>query len=185
MPTTSRPPQSRSPRLVAGLALGLVLLLVAACNAGAAPTSPSATDGAARPTGAPPSPTASPSATGPDLSPAPTPATQTDTAWGRIWDGLPAGFPTWPGATPTQTGAGAASAVLDAGSGTPSDIVTFYQSGLEGAGYSTVSKTGPREDGSWELDATGAASCKVQVTAAPLGTSVIITILYGAGCPFG
>ena len=185
MPTPSTALQRRS-RSAGAAALVLVLLVVAACGAGAASTSPSPTGSAIKPTAAAsPSPVATPvSRTEPGTSPKPTPPGQTDTTWGRIWDGLPAGFPAWAGATPTETGAGPASATLDAGTAKPADVATFYQSALEGAGYSTVSKTGPREDGSWELNSTGAAGCQVRTTAAPLGASTIITVLYGAACPF-
>ncbi|HEY7591470.1 MAG TPA: hypothetical protein VH723_10785 [Candidatus Limnocylindrales bacterium] len=120
-------------------------------------------------------------------SPAPTgtPSTRTDTEWGRIWDGLPASFPRFPGAQPTETGDGPASAVLDV----PGDVATvteWYQSALEHAGYSTLSLSGPLEDGSMEIDSMGPIlECLVRTTIAPLGGETIVTILYGADCPAG
>jgi hypothetical protein len=47
-----------------------------------------------------------------------------------------------------------------------------------------VSKDGPREDGSYDLIAGDNASCGVEITTAPQGTSTIVTIMYAAGCPF-
>ncbi|MEO7663599.1 MAG: hypothetical protein ABIV26_00610 [Candidatus Limnocylindrales bacterium] len=118
-------------------------------------------------------------------TPGSTATSQTDTDWGRIWDALPAGFPQFAGASPTETGEGPASATLDVGDAAPAEVATFYQSTLETAGYSTVSMSGPREDGSIEIQSTGDGSCQVRTTIAPLGGTTIVTILYGAGCPFG
>jgi hypothetical protein len=122
--------------------------------------------------------------TEPGTSPAPTPPGQTDTEWGRIWDTVPATFPAYPGAHPTETGAGPASAVLDAGAAKPAEVVSFYESALVGQGLSTVSRDGPREDASYDLLMGDNGSCSTEITAAPLGGSTIITIMYGAGCPF-
>jgi hypothetical protein len=116
---------------------------------------------------------------------APPPAggtTQTD--WGTIRDTLPPGFPRYPGSTPTETGAGAASAVFDA----PADVstvTTWLQGALEGAGFSTLSLSGPAEDGSMEIESVGPTTtqCRVRTTVAPLGSSTIVTVLYGAVCP--
>ncbi len=112
------------------------------------------------------------------------PPSQTDTEWGRIWDGLPEGFPNFPGAGPTETGEGPASAILDAGTAEPAEVATFYKSALEGTRYTTVSLSGPREDGSWEVESISDGGCGIRVTVTPLGGSTIVTILYGADCPF-
>ncbi len=107
----------------------------------------------------------------------------TETDWGTIWDALPPGFPSYPGSTPTQTGSPAASAVLDV----PADVPTatsWLQDALERAGFSTLSLSGPAEDGSMEIDSMGPTNqCRVRTTVAPLGGSTIVTILYGAYCP--
>ena len=140
----------------------------------------------------PPGPTASatpdltPVLTDPGATPGPTLPGHTDTAWGRIWDALPITFPTWPGARPTETGEGPASAILDAGAAEPAAVASFYESALGAAGFSTVSMSGPREDGSREIEATaGEAGCHARITVTPLGGTTIITILFGADCPFG
>ena len=67
--------------------------------------------------------------------------TQTQVEWGRIWDALPPSFPRYPGAEPTQIGAGPASAVLTV----PADARTaaaWYAMALKAAGYPTVGANG-------------------------------------------
>lgn len=114
---------------------------------------------------------------------APPQAGTTETDWGTIHDALPPGFPRYPGSTPTETGAGPASAVFDV----PADlstVTTWFQGALEGAGFSTLSLSGPAEDGSMEIESVGLTTqCRVRTTVAPLGGSTIVTILYGAVCP--
>lgn len=109
--------------------------------------------------------------------------TQTDTAWGRIWDAVPASFPRVAGSAPADSLAGPASAafVVDAG---PAAVTATMKRLLDGAGYST-DQSGPLEDGSFVLDSTGAAAgCKVQTTLAPQAKSTLMTVLFGAACPF-
>ncbi len=185
-------PRSQRPRrcavasgLIAVLAMATVLAGCAAYDGTAPPDSGSP--------GASVTPAATPSAT-PDLTflptdpattPVPTPPGQTDTPWGRIWDGLPSQFPTYPGAHPTTTDGAPTSATLDAGTSDPAAVVNAYQAALEAAGYMTVGLSGPMEDGSRQLTSVVFQSeCQVQTTATPLGASTIITILYGAACPF-
>lgn len=107
----------------------------------------------------------------------------TETDWGTIWDALPPGFPSYPGSTPTETGGPAASATLDVPTDVPT-ATTWLQAELERAGFSTLSLSGPSEDGSMEIESMGLADqCRVRTTVAPLGGSTIVTILYGAYCP--
>lgn len=166
--------------------LAALLVLIAGLAACAPTVTPTASTG----TGPTPSPSAvtsatpSPVPTDAGASPVATIPAQTDTDWGRIWDALPAGFPAFAGAGPTETGAGPASATLDVGATDPMEVATFYQSALEGAGYSTVSMNGPREDGSIEIESAGAGRCRIRTTVTPLGGTTIVTILYGADCPF-
>ena len=106
--------------------------------------------GASSATGAPSTAaSALPSATG-------TSSAQTDTEWGRIWDSLPADFPTYPGATPAEeTATGPASADLVVTGGDARTIATTMQAALTAAGYATAGLSGPLEDGSFTLDVTG------------------------------
>jgi hypothetical protein len=147
----------------------LALLVVAACSPGAG---------------------GNPSTMGPSSS-VPTTATsaaglpsQTDTAWGRIWDALPPAFPAPPGAQPaTDTGGGPASAQLAVGSATGDQTARFYEDALGDSDYS-VDRDGPLEDGSIVVSATDGYQCRIQVTVLPVATGSIVTLLYGSGCPF-
>jgi hypothetical protein len=170
------------------------IILVAACSGnGAAPTSAAASAG--------PSTTASPTtavspataSAGADLTPVPggqtaspiepSGPTQTDTAWGRIWDSVPASFPRVETSTPADSILGPVSAgfVVTA---RPADVTATMKHLLESAGYAT-DQSGPLEDGSFVLDSTGApAGCRVQTTLAPQAGSTLMTVLFGAACPF-
>jgi hypothetical protein len=164
-----------SHRLALGRSLVAVLVL-AACGSGASSASPSPS--------APPAKSSAPSVAAASGG---STASQTDTAWGRIWDTLPAGFPIIVGSTPSDEASnGPASATLVVDGDTAKAIATSMQTQLEAAGYRTSGLTGPLEDGTYVLDSVGAATgCKVQVTAKPLGGVTTVTILYGAACPHG
>jgi hypothetical protein len=167
---------SPSSRLGPAAGLGLALALVlAACSSAGATSGPTAASAA--PTSPPPSIAAS---AGPTSGAS---ADQTDTDWGRIWDSLPSGFPTYPGSTPAGDSApGPASATFAVGGNAAADIATWMQTQLPS--YKTEGLSGPLEDGSYVLDLTGATpDCRVQVLAAPLGSLTTVTIMYGAACP--
>jgi hypothetical protein len=156
------------------IGLGLTIsLLLAACGT----TASSATPG-------PTTATTSPSPAAPPSASAAT-ADQTDTQWGRIWDTLPASFPTIQGATPAEEAAtGPASATLAVNGDVAKAVITSLRTSLEAAGFSTTAYSGPLEDGTYVLDLRGVADdCKVNVTATPRGSLTTITILYGAACP--
>ncbi len=152
----------------AGASAGASASLPAA--SGAAVTSPSAIPS--------PSPTVSP-------KPSPTPkVTQTDTGWGRIWDAVPASFPLPAGASPVSPDRPASGAWSLSG-GDAATVTSDLRSALETAGYSTSGVDGPLEDGSRIIDSVGkSAACHVQTRVSPLGTTITITVLFGAGCPF-
>src|SRR5206468_1833149 len=120
----------------------------------------------------------------PTPTPTPAPPSQTNTDWGRIWDAAPASFPRRPGSEPTETAAGPASAVLSVPAGV-AETTDWYATSLGQAGYKVAGASGPLEDGSYVVDATGKpAACHVQVTVANVGTLTVATIMYGASCPF-
>lgn len=109
---------------------------------------------------------------------------QTDTAWGRIWDAVPAGFPRFPGSTPADdTGGDPVSARYAVDGGNTKEIASWYQRTLEAATFSTESLSGPLEDGSYVLDSVGNGTCRLQVAIGPLGGMTFVTIRYGAACP--
>ena len=108
---------------------------------------------------------------------------QTDTSWGRIWDALPNDFPLPAEFQPAETGGGPASATMDV-PGSVTATVAFLQSELEVAGFRTESLSGPLEDGSQVLESFGEGGCRIRSSVAPLGGVTILTVLYGAACPF-
>ena len=167
-------------RVVLGLSL-VAAIAVAACGSTGATTSPSSS-ATALASAAPATASAVPSATAGAASV----AGQTDTAWGRIWDTLPGGFPAIPGSSPTEAADGPASATLVVQGDAAKAITTSMQTALAAAGFRTEGLSGPLEDGSYVLDTAGApAGCVVQVTAKPLGGVTTVTIMYGAVCQHG
>ena len=164
-----------SPR-VCFLAAGLALA-VAACGGSAtpAPTFPTAL----------PAPTDVPGGGG--RTPAPTPGTF-ETAWGTAWDALPPGFPVPPDALPADPGDpadGPVSGVFVVGRSLD-DVIQLMQTGLAAAGYSTEALSGPFEDGSLVIDSIGMdPECRVQTRVRGLSGTTMITVLYGAACPWG
>ncbi len=117
-------------------------------------------------------------------SPAASPPRMTETSWGRIWDGLPPSFPHYPGAEPTETGEGPASAVLDV----PVKAATaadWYAKALKQAGYATEALSGPLENGSMVIASVGSEpGCRVQTSLVPSGSRTIATVLFAAACPY-
>ena len=151
----------------------VAVLALAACSSGAAPGASTAATGAggsgATPTGLP--------TIAPSLPP------QTDTAWGRIWDGLPDSFPVPAGVEPaTDQGTGPSSAQLVV-AGAVGDVADSFVAALHGSGW-TTNKDGPLEDGSVVVNATNAGGCKTQVTVHSIGDASLVAVLYGASCPF-
>ena len=126
----------------------------------------------------------------PPPSPAPTSSLvaplggQTETEWGVIWDTLPADFPVYEGAVPSEESAnGPASANLVVDGVDPSAVATWTDSALSNAGFTITGGQESMEDGSIALEAVRSTDCRVLVTSAPLGAMTAIRILYGAGCP--
>jgi hypothetical protein len=162
-----------------GAALLAAILVAAACGT-SGPTSSTAATPATSPslaaelTPVPGGPTSAP------VEPSGTP-TQTDTDWGRIWDAVPDSFPRPGTSIPADVG-GPVSAAFSVGSG-PEEAVMTMQAGLDGAGYST-DRAGHLEDGSIVLDSTGVAGCQVQTKLTPLSGTTLMTVMFGASCPF-
>lgn len=171
---------SSSRPVLGSIAAVAVLVLAVACGSNQASSSPSA------------APSSSPIAS-PDLTPVPggsegvpaTPPTQTDTEWGRIWDALPPSFPLPPDAVPAETGEGPVTAQFAVGASVE-DLATFMQAALEGARYSTESMSNPVEDGSVVIESVGdTPDCRVETRLTPQSGTTLLTIRFGAACPFG
>ena len=148
----------------------------------ASATSPSA---GMTPSAGTPSP-ATTTVSSPPASPSPSAIrlpTQSTVEWGRIWDALPAAFPRPAGAVPSEIGV-PASGVFDLSE----DVATaagVMQGALEAAGFRTEGVSGPLEDGSVVIDSVGAREgCRVQTTIVRHGGVTMMTVLYGASCPF-
>lgn len=159
--------------IAAGLALA-----VAACGGSPTPSGP-----AQAPT--PPAPTDVPG--GADRTPVPTPGVLPNEVWGAAWDALPPGFPVPAGAKQADPGDpadGPASGAFVV-EGAASDAVAEMQRLLGAAGYSTEALSGPFEDGSLVIDSVGPdPACRVQTRVRPLGGTTMITVLFGAACPW-
>lgn len=162
-------PAARLPAAALALALAAAAVLAACVSTGSSTPRPTDVPGGS-------STTAEPGASQP---------TTTETAWGRIWDELPPGFPHHPGAEPAETGGGPASATL-AVPATASAAADWYRGALTRAGYDTEALSGPLEDGSVVIDSVGGGDpdCRVQTSLVPRGNQAIATILFAAACPF-
>ena len=83
-----------------------------------------------------------------------------------------------------EAATGPASAVFVAPQADAADVATWFQGHLEEAAYSTYALSGPLEDGSYVIDSIGQDDdCRTEVTIAPLGGTISVTVRYGAGCP--
>jgi hypothetical protein len=167
------------------LLLAIVPLALGACTGSTASSAASATPKPA--STSTPAPTATPLLS-PDATIQASPSaavTQTEIAWGRIWDEIPASFPRYAGSEPTTVTGEPASATLSV-PGSAADVTTWMKDELEKAGYSIEALTGPLEDGSRSISATGSTNpdCRVQVTVKPLGSTTVETVYFGAACTF-
>jgi len=163
------------------LALVLTLgLTLAACGPDTATTG----DGPSTSSSAAPSVAPSGEASGEGSAPPAGGGTQTDTGWGRIWDAVPPGFPTFPGSTIADAvSADPVSATYAVEGGDPGEVMAWMQTALETAGFGTESLSGPLESGSFVLESVGEGDCQVETTVAPMGGLTVITVRYVAGCP--
>ncbi len=167
-------------------------LTVAACvgaagTATSQPTIPRATTAAPSDAPAAPAPTTASVPGGGSPIAAPGPGTF-DTAWGTAWDALPPGFPVPSDAIladPGDPADGPVSAAFVVGRARD-DVVKLMQSRLGAAGYSTEAISGPLEDGSVVVDSVGLdPACRVQTRIRGLSGTTMVTVLFGAACPWG
>jgi hypothetical protein len=169
--------------LVPILAIALAVALVA-CGPDAA-IGPTATPKAGSSSAAAPSLTAVPGGhaspvVGATVGP---PTTTTVVGFGKIDDSLPASFPKLAGQEPADTGAGATSGMFVV-NGTPAVLSTALKTALGAQGWS-VDVGSPLEDWTVVLEATHApAGCKTEVRFTPVSGTVMMSVLYGASCPF-
>jgi ABC-type transport system substrate-binding protein len=111
------------------------------------------------------------------------PPTTTDTEFGRIFDALPPSFPKLLGQEPAETGAGPTSGSFAANMSV-GDARKIMEVSLIAQGW-TVEVGSPLEDGTIVLEATSTkVGCKTEVRFTPRSGTVIMSVLYGASCPF-
>jgi hypothetical protein len=110
------------------------------------------------------------------------PPTTTDTEFGTIFDSLPPSFPKLLGQEPSETGAGPTSGSF-AAKMSVGDARKVIEVSLVAQGW-TVAVGSPLEDGTVVLEATAQAGCKTEVRFTPASGTVIMSVLYGASCPF-
>lgn len=169
-----------------GAAVGmLVALLLAACSNGSGTPSATAAPATSLPSGevatAAPSEEPLPSD---DATPGPPPG-QSETAWGRIWDDVPDSFPVPVDASvadPLQGPISGAWTVPVADVDAPA-LVGYYRQALDELGWTTAID-GPLEDGSYTVASANHQGCGTLTTILPRGDESLITVLFGAGCPF-
>ena len=83
----------------------------------------------------------------------------------------------------TDTGGGPSSGQLEV-SASRDEVVRFYREAFGAADY-TIGIDGPLEDGSVTVTASAEASCRIQLSIREMGArESMITVLYGASCPF-
>jgi hypothetical protein len=158
--------------------------LVTACGVGGVPTPAASRLAASSPASPRPSLTAVPGGpASPVVGASVGLPTTTKTDFGTIFDALPPSFPKLPGEEPATTGSGASSGSFAVNVGA-SAASAAIKSGLEALGW-TVDVGSPLEDGSVVLEGSrGTSGCKAEVRFTPVSGTVIMTVLYGASCPF-
>lgn len=109
--------------------------------------------------------------------------TTTETDFGRIWDALPPSFPTLPGQQTADPGAGPTSGSFVVNM-TAEDAARAMAAALTNLGW-TADVASALEDGTVVLDAGGAREgCATEVRFTPMSGTVVMSVLYGAECPF-
>ena len=169
----------RPGRLASSLAL--VSIFVAACGSGPSGT-PSASS-ASLPASSAPAETDVALETEP-VDPNLPPTSETE--WGTIWNEIPPSYPVPDGAKIADPDHGPVSAAFTVATNVaaPRAIGEFYRDALEEDGFGGTGLDGPLEDGSFTVWSSNGYGCDSLVTILPRGAESLVTILFGAGCPF-
>ena len=110
------------------------------------------------------------------------PPTSDVAGFGRILDSLPPSFPKLAGQEPAETGEGPSSGSFTANVDVASAGASILAA-LRAKGWTVVAGS-PLEDGSVVLEAIGTDGCKAEIRLTPRSGSVIMSVLYGATCPY-
>ena len=130
--------------------------------------------------------TSAPPTDRPSAEPTAAAISQTDTAWGRIWDDVPAGFPRFPTSTVADDiSPDPVSATYAVDNDDTSQIAGWMQSALETASLRTEALSGPMEDGGFVIESVGQGDCRIQTSVQPMGGLTFVIVRYGAACPMG
>lgn len=158
--------------------LVLAGLVPIACSPSPAPTATAAPP-TARPTIEPASPSPEPVDETPQLP------SQSETAWGPIWDEVPDSFPVPIDAAVAEPESGPVSGAwrVPVADVSPPDLVRFYRDAIDELGWTPI-PDGPLEDGSYTVYSSNGYGCETLTTILPRGDESLVTILFGAGCPF-
>ena len=106
---------------------------------------------------------------------------QTDTDWGRIWDGLPKGFPRSRARRgESRDRAGIGHLVVQGATRRHRNLLPDARCSAPGTRRRLVR---PLEDGGYVLDMTGPAGLQGPGDGQADGRRDTVTILYGAACP--
>jgi hypothetical protein len=176
--------RGRAAHVLSVAIVAIVLGMVAAACSPTASSSPAPSASAAPSTATVPSLTPVPGGpSNPAVSASIELPTTTATEFGEIWDALPPSFPRLPGQEPAETGAGPASGSF-AVNMSADDAARTMAAALTTLGW-TADVTSALEDGTVVLEATGAREgCVAEVRFTPTSGTVVMSVLYGADCPF-
>lgn len=160
-------------------ALAAILLaapLLAACSA------PATQAPSAAPTGGP---TTGVSAPPESTDPTPQLPSQSETAWFRIWDAIPDSFPEPVDAAiaDPQSGPVSAAWTVPVTAVSAPQLAGFYRDAIDELGWAPI-VDGPLEDGSYTVYSSSGYGCETLTTILPRGDESLVTVLFGAGCPF-
>jgi len=175
------PRRPAAPPLIT-IAAVILAVLFASCRSGATPAPTATLSPAPSLTpvpGSPSGPAASP-VTGASAGP---PTTTDVVGFGRIFDSLPATFPKLKGQVPAND-SGPSSGRFAAITGDASAAGRTMRDDLTAQGWS-VDVGSALEDGTIVLDAThDPPGCKAEIRFTPVSGSLMMSVLYGASCPF-
>jgi hypothetical protein len=159
------------------LLLGLLGLLPIACS-----TNPRAT---ASPVVPSPRPTTLTSEPPPSAEPTPELPSQSESVWGVIWDAVPDSFPVPVDAAVADPQRGPVSGAwtVPVADVSAPELAGYYRDALDENGWGT-GVDGPLEDGSYTVWSSNGYGCETLTTILPRGDESLITVLFGAGCPF-
>jgi hypothetical protein len=130
-------------------------------------------------------PTGSASGPAPSVEVTPELPGQSETAYGTIWDAVPDSFPVPTDAAeadPQQGPVSGAWTVPVAAVSAP-ELAGYYLDALDEIGWGT-GIDGPLEDGSYMVWSSNGYGCETFTMILPRGDESLITVLFGAGCPF-